>query len=90
MYPWIIWEPAADPGTHSRNHWRRKVQQETARGDQHLGDAFQQLSLRMLTTKRVGGSPLCHRNACTGSRKEDAELDTTVLNDLGLSPVFQE
>jgi len=54
MYPWITWEPAADPGTHFGNHWRRKGQQEMARGDQHLGDAFQQLSLRMLTTKRVG------------------------------------
>jgi len=53
MYPWITWEPAADPGTHFGNEWR-KGQQEMARGDQHLGDAFQQLILRMLTTKRVG------------------------------------
>jgi hypothetical protein len=41
-------------GTHCGNQWRRKGHQETARGNQHLGDAFQELSLRMLTTKRVG------------------------------------
>lgn len=41
-------------GTHFGNHWRRKAQLETARGDQHLGDAFQELSLRMLIIKRVG------------------------------------
>jgi len=54
MYPRITWEPAADLETHFGKDRRRKGQQETARGDQHLGDAFQRLSLRMLTTKRVG------------------------------------